>query len=378
MYKINKSSNSIEPLEEKSFSSLGFRERDHLQEWVLKKPDVLGEPLLIIQKEFAGFEDTRERLDLLALDKKGALVIIENKLDDSGRDVTWQAMKYASYCSGLSKASVTKIYQQYLDGTEPGASAEERISDFMDGQAYEEIVLNKSVTQRIILVAAKFRKEVTSTVLWLMNFNVRLQCFRATPYASDEGLFLKFDQIIPIQDAEEYMIGMAEKTQDEIKSSGSSKNGIIYREFWAELIEAIKGKESNLYQHVNPRPKNRIYSRSLVPGVRFQFTVIKDYGFAELYIKGDNKEENEFIFDELRSQKEKVEAAFRGPLVWERLDEKRPCRIKAERPGNIFDKEQWESMIESMTDAMCRLEKAFKAPLLQVGEKLKSGETTTV
>jgi hypothetical protein len=44
--------------------------------------------MLIIQKEFCGFNDTNERLDLLALDKWGNLVIIENKLDDSGRDVT--------------------------------------------------------------------------------------------------------------------------------------------------------------------------------------------------------------------------------------------------------------------------------------------------
>ena len=63
------------------------------------QPDALGEELLIIQKEFDGFElffsalnAGRERLDLLALDKAGNLVIIENKLDDSGRDVVWQAM----------------------------------------------------------------------------------------------------------------------------------------------------------------------------------------------------------------------------------------------------------------------------------------------
>ena len=35
-----------------------------------------------------------ERLDLLALDKDGKLVIIENKLDDTGREVVfWQAIK---------------------------------------------------------------------------------------------------------------------------------------------------------------------------------------------------------------------------------------------------------------------------------------------
>jgi len=183
MYKINKASNNIQRLEQKSFSELGFRECDHLQEWVAKQPDILGEDLLIIQKEFSGFDDTQERLDLLALDKQGSLVIIENKLDDSGKDITWQALKYASYCSGLSKTNITKIYQQYLDVHDAGAKAEERISDFLDGQDFEEIVLNKGVSQRIILIAAEFRKEVTSTVLWLMNFKVQLQCFRATPFA---------------------------------------------------------------------------------------------------------------------------------------------------------------------------------------------------
>jgi hypothetical protein len=88
---------------------------------------------LLIQKEFSSFSDTHERLDLLALDKQGSLVIIENKLDDTGRDVTWQALKYASYCSGLSKEHIRKIYQEYLDRTEPASKAEEKLSEFFEG-----------------------------------------------------------------------------------------------------------------------------------------------------------------------------------------------------------------------------------------------------
>ena len=109
MYQIDKVKNDIKKLEQRLFSDLGFRERDHLQEWIAKHPEVLGEDLLIIQKEFDGFDDTNERLDLLALDKEGGLVIIENKLDDSGKDVTWQALKYASYCSTLTKAQIVDI-----------------------------------------------------------------------------------------------------------------------------------------------------------------------------------------------------------------------------------------------------------------------------
>ncbi len=92
MYLIDKTNNRIEQLEKKSFAELGFKERENFQEWIANTPEAFGEELLIIQKEFAGFSDTNERLDLLALDKQGDLVIIENKLDDTGRDVTWQAL----------------------------------------------------------------------------------------------------------------------------------------------------------------------------------------------------------------------------------------------------------------------------------------------
>ena len=67
-----------------------------------------------LPKEFDGFNDTNERLDLLALDKNGNLVIIENKLDDSGKNVVWQALKYAGYCSSLKKDEIKAIFQQYL------------------------------------------------------------------------------------------------------------------------------------------------------------------------------------------------------------------------------------------------------------------------
>ena len=100
MFKIDRARNRINPLEVKRFTDLGFTERKHLQEWLENYPQALsqgeGDELLIIQKEFDSFEPTcaalgwgRERLDLLAIDKDGNLVIIENKLDDSGRCTDW-------------------------------------------------------------------------------------------------------------------------------------------------------------------------------------------------------------------------------------------------------------------------------------------------
>ena len=61
MYQIDKQQNKIYRLEEKTFSELGFKEREHLQEWIAKDPSCLGEELLIIQKEFDGFQETSSR-----------------------------------------------------------------------------------------------------------------------------------------------------------------------------------------------------------------------------------------------------------------------------------------------------------------------------
>lgn len=143
MFKVEKHENRIERLGPRSFSELGFRERAHLQEWIANKPDALGEELLIIQKEFSGFSDTSERLDLLAVDKQGSLVIIENKLDDTGRDVTWQALKYASYCARLTKDDIRDIFQSYLERYAPGLKAEDQLCAFLDEDEYQDTALIK-------------------------------------------------------------------------------------------------------------------------------------------------------------------------------------------------------------------------------------------
>ncbi|SNB59178.1 protein of unknown function [Marinobacter sp. es.042] len=377
MYRINRSSNTIQRLEKKSFSGLGFREREHLQEWIAKQPDVLGEDLLIIQKEFSGFSDTQERLDLLAVDKQGALVIIENKLDDTGRDVTWQALKYASYCSGLSKSNIANIYQNYLDKVQPGAKAEDLLCEFFGNQDFADITLNKGVTQRIILIAANFRKEVTSTVLWLLNFKVRLQCFRATPYAMGDELFLNVEQIIPTQDTEEYMIGMAEKAQDDIEDQVEQKQRhLVRREFWSQIIDAMNASSSNLYQNISPGVYSWIGAGSGVGGIGFNFAATRQYCRAELYIDRGDKADNEYIFNQLFARRDEIHEAFGDVLEWEPLEERRACRIKTEQPGNVFDRDQWGTMINFMVDGMCRLERAIKEPLRQEWTQMRNRVAT--
>ena len=84
LFRIDPSTHESEEVQEVDFTHLGFRERRNIQEWIAANPGILGEELLIIGKEFSGFDRTNERLDLLAVDVDGRLVVIELKRDDSG------------------------------------------------------------------------------------------------------------------------------------------------------------------------------------------------------------------------------------------------------------------------------------------------------
>ena len=79
LFRIDPSNGESTSLREVDFAQLGLRERNDIQEWVSAHPDILGEDLLIVAKEFSGFDSTSERLDLLAVDSQGALVVIELK-----------------------------------------------------------------------------------------------------------------------------------------------------------------------------------------------------------------------------------------------------------------------------------------------------------
>ena len=137
------------------------------------------------------------------------------------------------------------------------------------------------------------------------------------------------------------------------------------RQFWSEILK-VAAIKTPLFQSISPGKQHWINAGSGVRGVPFQFVAGQSYGRVELYIDRGNKEENKAIFDELLSQRQAIETKFGEPLIWERLDDARACRIKRETTGNIFEESQWPSLIGFMTDAMVRLESSFTEPLARI------------
>lgn len=360
MFRIDSSTNRITRLKEVRFSDLGFRERNHLQEWIANQPDVFGEELLVIQKEFDGFDDTRERLDLLAIDKQGNLLVIENKLDDSGRDVVWQCLKYASYCSSLSKAQVADIFGRYLDKCCNGGDPRQLICDFLGEEDFEDVVLNPGNDQRLVMVAAQFRKEVTSTVLWLLKHGVFVKCFKATPYQDGDSVFLSMDQVIPLPEAEEFMIGISEKENEErVTERVQVARYGIRKEFWQKTLEALDQAGISLYSNVGPSKDSWLYAGSGLSGVLYTMIINKDELRVEFSLSRAMADENKSMFDVLYQDRLQIEAKFGEVLDWRRLDDKKASIIGFATKCAAHDRETWPEAIAWMVEYVRRLQATF-------------------
>ena len=379
MFKVNHETNRIMPVKTKTFCELGFTERKHLQEWLAHEPSALGEELLIIQKEFDGFDDTRERLDLLALDKEGNLVIIENKLDDSGRDVVWQALKYASYFASLTKLQIVEIFQQYINRYEvknndgEAIDASTQMCEFLDAPDLDEVKLNTGNSQRILMVAAHFRKEVTSTALWLLGQGINIQCFKVTPHALGDQLLINIDQIIPTPEAKELMIGINAKEAEEKSTEVVLKNRHNVRhQYWEQALEVFQSSSCTLYNNISPSKDHWLSAGSGVRGCPFNLLFLQKELRVELWISRGSTEENKFIYDFLLDKKSQIEESFGEPLEWMRLNDKKSSRIQFTFKADGFNKDHWDKWIQWHLEYMTKLEKTLKGPLQQASEALKT------
>ncbi len=364
MFTVNKDKKEVSPVETRTFKQAGLEERKDLQEWIAKSPNIFGEELLIIQKEFDKFDKTAERFDLLALDKKSRLVIIENKRDTSDKDVVWQAIKYGAYCSTLTKKQIISIYQDYLDKYDKG-NAEEKISEFFDNDNIETLDLNAGENQRFILVAGKFPPEVTSTALWLIKNNIDVQCFKVALFSLKDDLLLNVSKIIPIPDAEDYMIRLAEKNVEEKQTAktNSIKTG-LHLKFWEKILSTFNKHNISNFSTRSPSELSSMRGGVIaIAQCEYQLHILKDSIRVRLYIDSSDSEENKQIYDSIHKEKELLEKNLGYEMIWNQNDNTRSCQISYSNSKKLdsYNEENWDEMIEWFVEHFQNIEKNVRS-----------------
>lgn len=209
-------------------------ERQHLQEWVIGNPQVLGESVLVITVEFDRWADAdgvlaRDRLDVLGLDATGRLVVVELKRDTADRDVHLQAITYAALVSRFDLGTLAQAHHDFLArrGLETElAECRQRILDHIDGEWSQELLQRP----RLMIIAADFPKQVTHTVVWLSEMKLDIDLVQVSLWKIDGNLVAGFTQVYPTPEVEEFTLAPArieaDAVAEKLKERSRARNAV--------------------------------------------------------------------------------------------------------------------------------------------------------
>jgi len=189
-----------------------------------------------VSVEFDRFSNSSDRLDVLALDRSGNLVVIELKRDSAAGYAELQAIRYAAMVANMTWEQAKFAFQKYLLENHIDSDAESQLCEFLNWVSPREDDFAQNV--RIVLASANFSKEITTSVLWLNECDVDISCVRLSLHKIDDKLVLSADQIIPLPEAESYQIEVKQKRREERVSRSETKDRSLFSiAFSGELFE---------------------------------------------------------------------------------------------------------------------------------------------
>lgn len=158
-------------------SRLDWEER--IEKWLEQDISIVSDDLLVIGRQVE--TDFGGVIDLLCLDRAGDLVIIELKRDRTPREVTAQALDYASWVKELSSERVTEIASRYFGG-------EVSLEDIYRQRFGEELpeVLNEH--HQILIVASEVDSSSERIINYLSDtYGVAINAVTFQYFQDEEG-----------------------------------------------------------------------------------------------------------------------------------------------------------------------------------------------
>ena len=171
-------------------------------------------------------------------------------------------------------------------------------------------------------------------------------------------------------DEDDLSFGLLPKREDVPTGDGGTDDDAPARDemrkaFWSDFIHYCEDNDG-IFVGISPVTASWI-SKSLKTPYRIDVTAVigVDFCRVEVYIDRGDKEFNKTLFDYLFAKKEAIENEYGGTLVWERMSDKRACRIKDEVAYRTFELSDRTEAFEFMRSAGNRLYSVFHNRILE-------------
>ncbi len=218
-------------------TSDGIDLENRLEDWLVSDISILDPNLMIIGRQVR--TDFGGEVDLLCLDSTGSLVVVELKKGKTPREVTAQALDYASWVKDLSFQEIESLAEQYLKD-----SLDKSYSDAF-GQELPE-----TFDHRSLVVAEEMDASTERIVRYLSDMNVPINVATVKHAKANDGR-----EIL----AQVYLV---EPEAAAAKASVTSK-----RRGYALISEIQAVADNNnvgdLYQHLRSQASGKLTSSTI-------------------------------------------------------------------------------------------------------------------
>jgi hypothetical protein len=305
--------------------------------------------LLVIHRELP-FQNTT---DILAIDERGSMVVIEVKRGATPREVIAQVLEYASDVAGWGRQRLDQIATNHFakHGLSFGSLLEAFSTTFNVSEEEADAIAFNS-RQIVVIVAESIEPKVLRAAQWLRGAGVDISCVEYTCYrmAGDE-IFLNFEEKVFLQE-----LGAAAAKATAVPT----EKGLRYQEFWEEFEQRLAAREKQYPVTSTSLTKHWINLKSSWQGVAIAFaawdwgTLDGSYG-GDIYLKF-GKARNKQVYDRLIAHREEIENTYGGDLIWDQSDSQTGIRVRfaVGKGFDVHNKDQWPEVQEAMLAGMDR------------------------
>lgn len=145
----------------------------------------------------------------------------------------------------------------------------------------------------------------------------------------------------------------------EAKAFGQQKKEYAERhlqrfKFWESLLERAAKSGLTLHAGRSPSKDHWLSAGAGRAGMSLTYLIWMKESGGELFIATGDVPTNKRIFDSLQANQAAIDKTFGPGLNWERLDEKKGCRLQCVIPGAGLSsgEDEWPKIQERMIDAM--------------------------
>jgi hypothetical protein len=227
-----------------SLGDAGIWERNDLQQLIRKNPQAffkdMKEEILLIGEELCPTDVVDDRIDLLAVDKNGAAVIIELKRGNNRLHLL-QSLTYAAMISDRQPQYLIDTLSSF-EHISP-EEAKEKVESFLD-----EELSSLNQKQRIVLLAEDFDYEVLATAEWLTDkYDLDIRCYQLNLATDGKMEFLSCTCIYPAPELRQHAVRRGRHGDSKWVNWNTALEAIEHlasKEFFRREVEA--GCENNL------------------------------------------------------------------------------------------------------------------------------------